>query len=456
VLTGYAGTGKTYITARLIAVALHHIPGALGKRSGWAWDELPAVVIAAPTHKAARQLERALAAHGIDNKVRAATLHSALGLRPVREEGQESFEPDPKATPLVGADTRLVFVDEASMVSARLAGLLEQVMPPDAALVAIGDPAQLQPVDDPAPSPLFKAPIRAHLNEVMRHGGPILELATKVRELGAGRPPFEACHFGGSDVAVHPDYGTWRRAAFRACIEAHRAGDTDRARILSWTNAAADKLNSGLHRAIYGQSAPPYVPGQPVVSAGAIPGPDGTPLVGSTAELRLIEVTPAAGPISGDELRCVREALLGKRRTKAGEQLPPTRWWEISAVIAGRGGRPIAFKVLDPIHQPSYRKATNAIAAMARAEKEAGNTQAAKDLWRLYWQRKDAFAAISPVWALTIHKSQGSTFERVFMHPDVGRNTDLGSMNQLTYVGITRASKALHVVADRLAQEAAA
>jgi superfamily I DNA/RNA helicase len=29
-------------------------------------------------------------------------------------------------------------------------------------------------------------------------------------------------------------------------------------------------------------------------------------------------------------------------------------------------------------------------------------------------------------------------------------------MNQLTYVGITRASKALHVVADRLVQEAAA
>ena len=57
---------------------------------------------------------------------------------------------------------------------------------------------------------------------------------------------------------------------------------------------------------------------------------------------------------------------------------------------------------------------------------------------------------------MTIHKAQGSTFEQVFLHPDVDRNPDRTELNQLAYVGITRASRVLHVVADRQTQASAA
>jgi len=455
VLTGFAGTGKSTLAARLIHLAMA-IPGALGERGQrGSWKTPPAVVIAAPTHKAALQLERALAGYGL-HQVKATTLHSALGLRPVREGGVEVFKPDPHATCLVGKTTRLVVVDEASMVSAALVALLEAAMPPDAALVAIGDPAQLQPVDDPTPSPLFKAPISAHLSEVMRHGGPILQLATATRELGTGRPPFVTHQGDSSKVVAYKAFGVWKRAALRACIEVSERGQTDGARVLTWTNGAANRFNSDLHAAIYGPEAPPYVVGQPVVSAGVILSPDGQPLVSSTAEMELLEVYPDGGAIPGDELQEVREALLGKRKTKKGEVLQPWSWWSIEARLAGRYGRTVNFKVLAPGCEADWRKTNNAIAALARAAKETGQEAEAKGFWRIFWQRKDGFAVINPVWAMTIHKSQGSTFKQVFLHPDLNRNPDQAAMNQLAYVGITRASEGLHVVAEASVSQAAA
>jgi exodeoxyribonuclease-5 len=455
VLTGYAGTGKTTLTARLIQLA-SLIPGALGKRGQRGkWELPPTVVIAAPTHKAARQVERSLASWGLD-QIKAVTLHSALGLRPVRDGGVETFKPDSDATRLIGATTRLVVVDEASMVSAALVALLEAAMPPDAALVAIGDPAQLPPVGDPNPCPFFDAPIHAHLDQVMRHGGPILQLATATRELGTGRPAFVSQQGDSSKVVGYEHFGAWKRAAIRACIEAHRRRDTDLARVLSWTNAAADRFNKDLHMAIYGPDADPYVVGQPVVSAKAILGPGGQPMVGSTAEMQLLDVYPASGAIAGDEFQEVREALLGKRKTKKGEVLQPWSWWQIEARLAGKYGRRVNFKVLAPGREAEWRKANNAIYALARTAKEAGQEATANELWRIFWQRNDSFAGISPVWAMTIHKSQGSTFKQVFLHPDVTRNADLTAMNQLAYVGITRASDGLHVVADAPVLQAAA
>ena len=224
------------------------------------------------------------------------TLHAALGLRPVREEGVETFQPDPRATPLIGEHTVLVVLDQTSMVSTGPAAQLEEAMQPGAALVAIGDPAQLQPVDDSTPCPLLEAPISAHLSEVVRHAGPILELATATRNRGSGRPPFTSSK-----------------------------GAIDAVRVLSWSNAAAEKFNRLLRRAIYGPDAPPWVAGQLVVSSGVILGPDGAPLVGSTGEMEL-RAPMHAGVIKSSP----RAEHAGRRSPECadGQRSPP---WRLTA-----------------------------------------------------------------------------------------------------------------------------
>jgi exodeoxyribonuclease V alpha subunit len=137
VLGGGPGTGKTTTVARLLAV-LHeqHGPGLR-------------VALAAPTGKAATRLQEAVQAvtasfgsvdRGRVGTVTASTLHRLLGSRP----GDRSrFKHD--------RDNRLphdvVVVDESSMLSLTLMARLLEAVRPDARLVLVGDPDQLASVE---------------------------------------------------------------------------------------------------------------------------------------------------------------------------------------------------------------------------------------------------------------------------------------------------------------------
>ncbi|CAK0751562.1 hypothetical protein CCP4SC76_2280001 [Gammaproteobacteria bacterium] len=59
--------------------------------------------------------------------------------------------------------------------------------------------------------------------------------------------------------------------------------------------------------------------------------------------------------------------------------------------------------------------------------------------WRLFFETKRQFADLRPPFASTVHKSQGSTFQHVFIHlSDIGRNTHWQEVVRLLYVALTR------------------
>ena len=69
----------------------------------------------------------------------------------------------------------------------------------------------------------------------------------------------------------------------------------------------------------------------------------------------------------------------------------------------------------------------------------------AKD-WQTYFQLKDELCDFRPNHALTVHKSQGSTYENVFIDlSDVGKNKQASEIARLMYVAATRASKKLYL-----------
>ena len=140
VIAGGPGTGKTTTVARLLVLLLEGAEDGVRIR------------LAAPTGKAAARLTEslrdargALEAAGVDAAVLdalpdgASTLHRLLGYR-VRENGFR-YGPD---TPLA-AD--VVVVDEASMVDLRLMAQLVSALPDHARLVLLGDPDQLSSVE---------------------------------------------------------------------------------------------------------------------------------------------------------------------------------------------------------------------------------------------------------------------------------------------------------------------
>jgi len=64
--------------------------------------------------------------------------------------------------------------------------------------------------------------------------------------------------------------------------------------------------------------------------------------------------------------------------------------------------------------------------------------------WMEFWDLQQQFHAVDYAYSLTIHKSQGSTFQDVFVDiPSMAANRNILERNQLCYVAFTRAAKRL-------------
>jgi exodeoxyribonuclease V len=184
-LFGYAGTGKTTIASTVVEEA---------------GLDMYRVQFAAPTGKAAAVLARKLKAYGIGAK----TIHSLLYQPPkkvktckacgaedsaydgkcmncgkpfVARAGRDQFRwtlDDAKAYAASNFD--LLVVDEASMVGTKLG---TDIMSLEIPVLAIGDPMQLQPINDKRFF-MEEAP-NAELSQIMRSGNDVLPLAQDIR-----------------------------------------------------------------------------------------------------------------------------------------------------------------------------------------------------------------------------------------------------------------------------------
>ena len=138
VISGGPGTGKTTTVAKVLALLLEQ-----------AGDKKPRIALAAPTGKAAARLEEAVVAarkhldcpETIQEAfpTEASTLHRLLGTIP----GSPYFRHDGTRPLAVDA----VIVDEASMVDLALLAKLIWALPPHARLILVGDKDQLASVE---------------------------------------------------------------------------------------------------------------------------------------------------------------------------------------------------------------------------------------------------------------------------------------------------------------------
>jgi exodeoxyribonuclease V alpha subunit len=186
VVAGGPGTGKTTTVARIVAL--------LCEQAAASGAPFPLIALAAPTGKAAARLEEAVHAEGAGLDVAAEvrerllelpafTIHRLLGWRP----GSNSrFRHD--------RDQRLahdvVIVDETSMVSLSLMARLIEALRSGARLILVGDPGQLASIEAGAVLGDIVGPARPRdgagegivvLDRVHRFGGGIARLATAIR-----------------------------------------------------------------------------------------------------------------------------------------------------------------------------------------------------------------------------------------------------------------------------------
>jgi exodeoxyribonuclease V alpha subunit len=202
VVAGGPGTGKTTTVARIVALICEQATAAGGA--------FPLVALAAPTGKAAARLQESVHAEAATLDVspevrdrllelRASTIHRLLGWRPgsnsrFRHDRNQRLAHD------------VVVVDETSMVSLSLMARLIEALRSGVRLILVGDPGQLASIEAGAvlgdivgaagrpPGPEIVV-----LDRVHRFGGGIARLAGAIRA-GDGNAVMELLRTGTDDV----------------------------------------------------------------------------------------------------------------------------------------------------------------------------------------------------------------------------------------------------------------
>ncbi|MCP9790705.1 AAA family ATPase [Vulcanococcus limneticus] len=440
VLSGFAGTGKTYLARDLLALV---------ERSGLCWT------VVAPTHKAVGVIRQQLALAGLSPTWFPSTIHRLLRLKLRRQGDLERCE-ETEQTAGALEHLGLVLVDEASMVDSSLLEIaLRCAHPFRTRLVFVGDPAQLPPVGEPE-SPVFGMGrcAGAGLTEVVRHQGPVLQLATGLRngQLPCRQPPVLAPVREPQGLVAAVPQAEWLAAAQAALCRAVELDNPDHARILCYTNRALERLVPLARRAIHGAMADqlPVLPGEVLITRSAVMAPacrsgeeaaeEPDMVLGSNRELVVRDVTPE---------RCD----LADFGVGSGDGCSPAVIDTLTAEVEA-GETRLVLRLLPPAGSEPRRVLDAVLARLRQQAREAGKTEG-RGLWRRYFLVRDAFASLGPAAVLTVHRSQGSTFSEVFIAGDVFWPSDEVLRRQLVYVAVSRASQAVWLVAGGGAAPAA-
>ncbi len=392
-LTGYAGTGKTTLLQALIS------------RLQQSHDSRP-VVLTALSNKATKVLQAMAYRWGCE--VDCMTCCKLLGLKPVidKETGGQRFEPDRDRKNLT-TEYDLVIVDECSMINQEMWALLVNAVSKftqRTQLLFVGDSAQLPPVGE-AQSPCFEQIIeRSALTEVIRYGGAIGLLAEDVRT-HLERPTMPRALSDRNEAntegifTVSPSH--WEALMLRAFKSDAYSRNPDQVRVLAYTNARVNALNDKIRTAIYGEKAARFMPGERLVARNACIGRDGILLQTSEeCEIQAAYLTRFEG------------WLVWELEVETDEQQERT---------------------LRVLHKDEQQRL-----------KEILSDYSEKKQWMAFWDYKELFHDVSYAYSLTVHKSQGSTFQDVFIDvPNLMLNRTVTERNQLYYVAFTRAAKRL-------------
>lgn len=439
-LCGFAGTGKTFLLARV---------------AEWAVRNRYDVKVAAPTHKAAAVIEEKLGGmHGIEVR----TIHSLLGLRL-----EPDYENDTGGRILTANDTTkkvkkgLVICDEASMVGATLKAHIDAMH--GVQWLFVGDLAQLPPVGE-GTSELLDDP-DATLEEVLRQAkeSEILNVATRIR---GGDLSME--HAEGKDVTRLDDAEAIFQAAYARFQEPAYQTDPSHARLLVFRNTRREAINRRMRDLIVG-SPDPYAPGEWLVMYAAF-SPEKSRLAILADEAKKHKERTGSGRKWKQFFDAKEQIGANVTQLHVSEEVKVTsaeereltigEWtfgtWRLKVI--DRDGGVHELPVLKAEERGRYAKILADLTTKAQELRKARDAQPEggyewnridkerKQVWGTYFSTQDCFAFVDYNFALTVHKSQGSTFTHAFV--DCCDILSSGGMQaRMLYTAVTRPSKSL-------------
>lgn len=394
ILKGYAGTGKTTCMRELIKL--------LNGR----------IAFTAPTNKATRVLRDMLTTE--EYKPETCTIYSLLGLR-MEADGEVKVLSAPEDDALDLSNYRLVVVDEGSMLNSQVWKYIEAAaFTSSVKFIIMGDKAQLPPVGEPE-SPVFKLENSAELTKVMRHDNQILTLATKIREAqGKVSHQYQIRDDNDAEGGVYLLTASAFHAKMYDYAKQGLFSQIGYCKALAWRNVVVDKMNAIIRSAIFDSNVR-WLVGDRIVVARRAESLEGKTIANTDDEGTVTQVLMGEHPVFSDMMVYHLYVTLDDNRQV----------------------------VLYALHELSKLKFERRRDELSRLAKVASNRRKA---WAEYWHFNDSFHDVRYGYAITVHRSQGSTYKEVFVDRlDITKNPSNKEALQCLYVAVTRPQKRLFI-----------
>lgn len=415
-LMGKAGTGKTTT-----------VGGIIEKYIG-----VKNIVIAALSHKAKLVLGNKMKDHYGRNAPDMETIASLLGMERDEETGNFYFKNSGEGDPPINyAD--LIIIDECSQVNEVALSYIMNRKRPFCKVIFVGDIGQLPPIRDKAdrinpdtPSPTFTTRFIARLHERIRQGeeSPILPYADLFWNNSQSVSPVLNPANNGHRISQVTRKGSVVFSKSRNAIEkviplyrkAIETGNHDIVRSIAYQNKIRQSMNRIIRKHLFlEESLSEYVPGE------------------------LISFTDNYGKGPG-KISNSTEA-----QVKEVEDNITLDGWKTYNLTVNIGTRPRILQVISDEHAVQYADYISDLAERAKSLQGSSRSEA----WSKFWEEKERFAPIDYGYAITAHKSQGSTYDvALIAEADImGLPLSNKTKSLAIYTGITR-SKHISIIMD--------
>lgn len=433
VLKGWAGTGKTFCVSLLVKYVLETI------HPERAWYK---IAVTGPTNKSVRVIKKTTGI--LSNRVSFMTVHKLLGLtEKITSDGRQEFVNQGDFRPAINS-VKLIIIDEVSMLNDDLFHKLLDHRN-KVKIICMGDPAQIPPVGRPDCIPFRDELAEMYdirtieLNKIMRQkeGNPIIESSVIIRNsIGDNKIPLDNISIVNEDnegiefLNLNlPEI----REGFTDIVSKYYNSkefneDPEYVKIIAWRNATVARMNYIVRKTIYGEES------------------------ATKSKIMIGEKLIANNPIiqddeiifsTNDEFRVEEFKIKDTKFYKIGDEEIILKYYETKVSYLDDDEKRINYYI-DILHEDSetdFRRIADNFKKIAIEKSGKEKT------WIKYYNFLRTFADVNYAYAITAHKSQGSTYNSTFvLEDDIDVNLDIIERNRIKYTAYTRSSKKLYVL----------
>jgi len=437
-LEGYAGVGKTFLISKIVSCIEDRM------------------AMTAPTNKAVKVLVQMAKKEGLE-KVEFATIHNLLALTiklefPKSEaEGTEPRQVLKRNTfkePTLN-DYHVIFIDEVSMLTEELMCMIDSEKDYKLKIIFIGDPAQIPPVGEIDALPLTEEGRRRYdidkisLTKIMRQaeGNTIIQVATEIRNNRFTNKDWTRSET--DNVHIFNSNNQEQRITFSNLMLQHFTSvyffeNSNYCKTIAWTNKIVDAINAMVRGAIFSgiKDIPSIMVGERLIADKPVFDED-TIILQTSDEFEVLECTDTiytyVPPVEEDVSLEVPADLFGE---KIGEKRYFIKYY--IARVSYRESehlnpRELTIWILHPEGSQPLKWALQYLYN--------------RQMYREYYRLSNMFAKVKYNYAITAHKSQGSTYENVFIiEDDLDKNFKNLERNRIKYTAFTRPKNNLYIL----------